>query len=169
MLKKGKAGRFATATVATSATDRVNSLSTVASVATVNVAVPGNPTANEPIKRATSATIRPPGLTPKLLAASLVLDAQIAASDQFRNCDKTCGADPDRYCWPHSTAMNTREIDLFAARLAKFTDMGVPHADAEALADKLVLRDREASASPANSSRPGSARVVGHVGPWPHL
>ncbi len=167
MLKNGRAGRFATATVATSATDRVNSLSTVASVATVNVSVPGNPAANEPTKSAIPGAIRPPCLTPKLLAASLVLDAQIAASEQFRNSDKNHDADPDRYCWPHSSAMNTREIDLYSARLAKFTDMGVPHADAEALADKLVLRDREASVTPANSSNRESARAVGRVGLWP--
>ena len=52
-------------------------------------------------------------------------------------------ADPDRWCWPHSTAMNTGEIDTFTARLARFTDKGLSLDDSEALADKLVLRDRE--------------------------
>ena len=51
--------------------------------------------------------------------------------------------DPDRWAWPHSTAMNTAEIDTFTARLARFTDRGLILADAEALADKLVIRDRE--------------------------
>lgn len=51
--------------------------------------------------------------------------------------------DPDRWCWPHSTAMTGREIDLFTARLARFTDKGVIHGEAESLADKLVIRDRE--------------------------
>lgn len=51
--------------------------------------------------------------------------------------------DPDRWAWPHSTAMNTAEIDTFTARLARFTDRGLILADAEALADKLVNRDRE--------------------------
>jgi len=51
--------------------------------------------------------------------------------------------DPDRWCWPHSLAMNSHEIDTFTARLVRFTDKGVRHDDAEALADKLVLRDRE--------------------------
>ncbi len=50
---------------------------------------------------------------------------------------------PDRWCWPHSEAMNTREIDTFTARLARFTDKGLGLDDAEALADKLVRRDRE--------------------------
>ncbi len=52
-------------------------------------------------------------------------------------------SDPDRWCWPHSQAMNTEEIDTFTARLARFTDKGVNHDDAELLADKLVHRDRE--------------------------
>ena len=39
--------------------------------------------------------------------------------------------------------MNTREIDRFAARLARFTDHGVILEDAERLADRLVIRDRE--------------------------
>lgn len=51
--------------------------------------------------------------------------------------------DLDRWCWPHSQAMNTGEIDTFSVRLARFTDKGVSHDDAELLADKLVHRDRE--------------------------
>ena len=50
---------------------------------------------------------------------------------------------PDRWCWPHSSAMNDVEIDTFAARLHRFTDKGLARNDGEALADKLVLRDRE--------------------------
>ncbi|WP_188708581.1 hypothetical protein [Polaromonas eurypsychrophila] len=52
-------------------------------------------------------------------------------------------ADPDRWCWPHSEAMTGAEIDTFTARLARFTDKGLGLGDAEALADKLVTRDRE--------------------------
>jgi hypothetical protein len=51
--------------------------------------------------------------------------------------------DPDRWSWPHSVAMNGREIDTFMARLARFTDRGLDLLDAEGLADKLVIRDRE--------------------------
>ncbi len=51
--------------------------------------------------------------------------------------------DPDRWAWPHSDAMNGAEIDAFTARLSRFTDKGLTLADAEALADKLVIRDRE--------------------------
>ena len=52
-------------------------------------------------------------------------------------------ADPDRWAWPHSEAMNTGEIHTFTARLARFTDKGLGLDDAEVLADKLVTRDRE--------------------------
>lgn len=60
----------------------------------------------------------------------------IAAAD-----DRT--PDPDCGCWPASTAMNTGEIDTFTARLALFTDKGLTLDDAEAMADRLVSRDRE--------------------------
>ena len=51
--------------------------------------------------------------------------------------------DPDRWCWPSSPAMNTREIDQFLLRQSRFTDRGLSLDDAERLADKLVQRDRE--------------------------
>lgn len=51
--------------------------------------------------------------------------------------------DPERWCWPHSAAMNGQEIDTFTARLARFTDKGASLEEAERLADKLVIRDRE--------------------------
>lgn len=52
-------------------------------------------------------------------------------------------SDPDRYCWPHSAAMNTVEIDTFNGRLHLFTRRGLDYTDAERLADRLVIRDRE--------------------------
>jgi len=81
-------------------------------------------------------TARPPGLTPALLAASLALDAQIHA-------DGPLPGNPDRWCYPDSTAMTGSEIDTFTARLSRFTDKGVIQSDAESLADKLVKRDRD--------------------------
>ena len=51
--------------------------------------------------------------------------------------------DPDRWCWPYSSAMNGAEIDTFTARLHSFTDKGLARTHGEAMADKLVLRDRE--------------------------
>ncbi len=52
--------------------------------------------------------------------------------------------DPERWCGPNSAAMTGAEIDNFKARLSKFGDKGLTAPDGEALADKLVLRDREA-------------------------
>ena len=83
-------------------------------------------------------TVRPPGLSPLLLAASLRLDVAIVATATLP------GSDPEAQCWPHSTAMNGLEIDLLTARLLRFTDKGLTIADGESLADKLVVRDREA-------------------------
>lgn len=50
---------------------------------------------------------------------------------------------PDRWCWPHSLAWNSKEIDTFTTRLARFTDKGLSLADAESEADRLVIRDRD--------------------------
>ncbi len=51
--------------------------------------------------------------------------------------------DSDRWCWPPSDAMNTAEIEQFTARLTRFAGRGLALADAERLADKMVIRDRE--------------------------
>lgn len=51
--------------------------------------------------------------------------------------------DPDRWCWPQSSAMNGAEIDTFLERLQKFTAKGLTRNQGEILADKLVMRDRE--------------------------
>ena len=51
--------------------------------------------------------------------------------------------DPDRWCYPHSDAMNGTEIDTFIARQDRFTSKGLPLLEVELLADKLVLRDRD--------------------------
>ena len=74
----------------------------------------------------------------KFRAASLALDQLIEDSNLA-----VADTDPDRWCWPHGDAMNTAEIDTFTARLARFTDKGMSLPDAEALADKLVMRNRE--------------------------
>ena len=52
-------------------------------------------------------------------------------------------ANPDRWCWPNGNAMNGAEIATFKARLARFTAKGLTHDAGEALADRLVIRDRE--------------------------
>jgi hypothetical protein len=50
---------------------------------------------------------------------------------------------PDRWCWPQSSAMNGAEIAAFADRLHKFSGKGISRSDSELLANKLVVRDRE--------------------------
>jgi hypothetical protein len=82
-------------------------------------------------------TVRPAGLSAKLLAASQALDAKVQAAGL------SLGDDSDRHCWPNSTAMNGAELATFTARLARFSTKGVTHADAESLADRLVQRDRD--------------------------
>lgn len=52
-------------------------------------------------------------------------------------------SDPDRNCWPHSSTMNTAEIDAFNERLHLFTRRGLDYSEAERLADRLVIRDRD--------------------------
>ena len=52
--------------------------------------------------------------------------------------------DPERWGWPNSPAMNSGELDTFAARVERFTGKGLGVDDAEALADRLVTRDRQA-------------------------
>lgn len=51
--------------------------------------------------------------------------------------------DPDGDCWPHSSAWNTSEIELFNRRAALFVRRGVSDTEAERLADALVQRDRD--------------------------
>ena len=91
-----------------------------------------------PLQKNEGATVaaNDPASTP--IAASLALDASIVAAGVLP------GNDPAAFCWPHSKAMNGTEIDLFTARLNRFTDKGLTATDGEALADKLVVRDREA-------------------------
>ena len=96
--------------------------------------VPLCPAMTRPVDRV---TVRPPDLSPKLLAASLALDAANAVGGDLPS------QDADAHCWPHSTAMNSEEIDLFSARLQRFTDKGLKVKDGEMLADTLVIRDRE--------------------------
>ena len=74
--------------------------------------------------------------------------APISAGVEKKGGESAAANDPapdaDRWCRPHSTAMNRAQIDPFTVRLLRFTDKGLTVTNGEALADKLVLRDREA-------------------------
>jgi len=148
MLKKGSLRGAATATPATFATHDPVYLPTVATVATVAVAKAEKVAANDPTPTPTkvqalpqadgavTATVRPPGLSPALLAASMALDAQIQAAGLLP------GNDPDSDCYP-TTAMTGSNPDLFAQRITFMQGKGINRADAEIYADKLVARDRD--------------------------
>lgn len=51
--------------------------------------------------------------------------------------------DPDRWAWPHSSAMKGQELDTLMARQALFCQRGASPQDAERLTDRLVNRDRD--------------------------
>lgn len=51
----------------------------------------------------------------------------------------------DAWCWPHSEAMNTTELARMVARLRQFARRGMDEAQADRLADRLMLLDRSAS------------------------
>ncbi|MEB0112782.1 hypothetical protein QN397_15600 [Variovorax sp. RTB1] len=76
-----------------------------------------------------------PATVAKFRAATQALDRQIAVEGG--------STDPDRSCCPHSSAMNTAEIDTFTARVDRSAQLGLPPDRAEAIADKLAIRDRE--------------------------
>lgn len=69
--------------------------------------------------------------------------ATVAAARAEKATANDQAPDPDRYCWPHSEAMNRQEIEIFKVRLTRFTDKGMPLAQVEKAADRLVIRDRE--------------------------
>jgi hypothetical protein len=50
------------------------------------------------------------------------------------------------WCYPNSSAMNTDEIAIFQARVSRYKSRGLDAEKSEALADKLLIRDREQGA-----------------------
>lgn len=68
---------------------------------------------------ATVATVRPDS-PPSVASVATVSVA--TAQKQAANDPAAAMPDLDRWCWPHSAAMNGAEIDTFTARLARFTD-----------------------------------------------
>lgn len=74
-----------------------------------------------------------------LSSVSSVADGPVCGN--VRRMD-SAATDPDRWCWPHSDAMNSAEIALFTTRVALCIAQGMTEAQAEAMADSLVQRDR---------------------------
>ena len=77
----------------------------------------------------------PADVQARLRAKSLASDAEQAGAS---------AADPDRACWPYTAAWTESEIGHYARRLLSFAGRGVEMSTAEALADRLVGRDRDA-------------------------
>lgn len=107
-----------------------------------------------PATLATDKTYTPP---------SVATVATVAVAKATGRAANDPAPDPDRWCWPHSTAMTGAEIDTFTARLARFTDKGLSLIDGEALADKLVIRDRE---SDDRRLCLECLHLAGHAGSW---
>lgn len=68
---------------------------------------------------------------------------RLALSTDGANLKKPEAHDPDRHSWPHTTAMNSAEIDSLTARVHLFTRHGLEQTQAEGVADGLVIRDRD--------------------------
>lgn len=106
---------------------------------------------------ATPATDRPN------IPPSVATVATVAVAIAPDNAANDLALDLDRWAWPVSTAMNGAEIDTFTARLSGFTDKGVTPTDGEALADKLVTRDRETDDRRLCLE---CVHLAGHAGSW---
>ena len=81
--------------------------------------------------------------------------------------------DPDRWRWPASDAMNGAELQTFTGRVLLFTRRSIGEAQAEALADRLLIRDRQhddrrlclecTSYRPGRCGNPRAAGLNGHA------
>ena len=123
LLKKGSLRGFANAIPANVAKHAPDTLPTLARLATLALANTPDRAANDPKQSPTN-------------------DVDLIPHEG-EQVSTPAALDPDRHCWPCTEAMNSTEIDTFAARVIRFTDKGVTPTDGEALADKLVTRDRE--------------------------
>ena len=145
LIKKGGLRSIATATPATFATDEPQQRPSVATVATVAVATAPDKAANDPTQAQ--------GFDREAFeerAAIMEFDGGLSRIESERlaltdgaNLKKPEAHDPDRHSWPHTTAMNSAEIDSLTARVHLFTRHGLEQTQAEGVADGLVIRDRD--------------------------
>ena len=89
-------------------------------------------------------------------------DSKTAEPQKPQQAANDPAPDPDRHCWPHSSAWNTGEIELFNRRAALFVRRGASDTEAERLADALVIRDREGDDMHACME----CRYLQTSGPW---
>ena len=95
------------------------------------------------LRSAATATVATVATHEEIFRPTVARVAGVAVAKAFDTAANDKASDPDRWCYPYSTAMNTAEIDTFTVRLARFTDLGVILEDAERIADRLVIRDRD--------------------------
>ena len=74
---------------------------------------------------------------------SSVLTVSVPAEVEEADSKSAQMEDPDRWCWPNSSAMNGLEIGIFSIRLDHFRSLGLALDSAEKFADRLVIRDRD--------------------------
>jgi len=77
------------------------------------------------------------------VAVANLPDHKAAPAETIDTVPISAAPDSERWCWPHSNAMNGAEIETFTGRVALFTAKGLTSTEADALADKLLIRDRE--------------------------
>lgn len=70
---------------------------------------------------------------------------QAASIEMVATPDQGQPPDPDRFAWPHGPAMNAAEVRRMVARLRTFEAQGMPLAEAEAEADRLMHMERTRS------------------------
>jgi len=80
--------------------------------------------------------------------ANLIRANKPALVDWLQAANDHAPGDPDRWCWPTvqdlAAPMNTGEVETFTARVLAFMGRGLNLRQAEKLADRLKIRDREA-------------------------
>ncbi len=108
---------------------------TRARIATIAVSCPEDQTANDPTESLVSAKV-----TPMVTGKADVSKGVVRGLVRTNSSDLT---DPDNACWSHSRSMTGSEINTLTARKSAFTDRALDVVEAEAMANKLVLRDRE--------------------------
>jgi hypothetical protein len=79
--------------------------------------------------------------TPSVATVTTVAMVPTSKSESTTTAKVVPISNPDRWCWPNSPAMNGQEIDVFNRRNNLFLARG--WGAAEAVADRLVRRDRE--------------------------
>lgn len=90
-------------------------------------------------------SVPPDGFCKKIDWVSSVLSVPTGGNPEKKHSDAdTPPGNPDRWCWPLSSAMNGSEIALFGKRVDLFFYRDLLLPEAEKLADQLVIRDRDA-------------------------